>query len=356
MSILDRAAHGVMGILLTATLVVVFAVTIILMFLQAAEAASFLCKMAATPQERSICTDLTLSRADEKLTAAYKATLGRLSKPGREALREGQRDWLRYIATVCRIVPKDDAAPDAECLKREYSARQKQLDNAVVEKGGLVIRRVDIFRATPAVGAGSGGGHPGFNTTVIAFPQIDSPRDKREKGWNKVIAEHSHGGQTLAGAFVSASTDPDDDHDLWVDYTLGSVSSEMISLRLLIQDDWHGAHGSASDEHITSLIRERRMLRAGDIFDTHHAWSEALARLVFDAVKRNANKDGDEPFWESPEMADAVSDPAHWLITDHELIIHFDVPTFPHLVEAAIPWRELKKYLRSPLPFPISSD
>jgi uncharacterized protein len=321
------------------------------------EAASFSCNAPMAPRERLICADPELSRADETLAVAYKAALAALSESGRETTREGQRQWLRYIQIVCPIGRKGGGPSNADCLKREYAARQKQLDSAVVKQGGLVIRRVDLFKAAPSAGPESGGGHPGFNTTVVSFPQIDRPRDEREEAWNKLIAEHEHRGATLASASAIASAEPDDDYDLTIDYVLGTVSPTMISLQLLIYDDAHGAHGSASDEQITWFIREGRALRAEDVFNVKQRWDEALARLVFDEAAQEAQKGGYElPFAEPSDLAGEVSDPAHWLISGRTIGVRFEINAFPHVIAVEVPWRQLREYLRSPLPFAISPD
>jgi hypothetical protein len=136
-----------------------------------------------------------------------------------------------------------------------------------VKRGGLVFRRLDLFKAAPSSAAGSGGGHAGFNTTVISYPQIDKPSHEQD-AWNKLVLKHSRAGEAVAGA----SSDPDDDHDLTVAYVLGSVSPTMISLGLLTYDDEHGAHGSAADEQITWFIRKGRALKAEDVFEETQTW------------------------------------------------------------------------------------
>jgi len=306
------------------------------------------------PRERLICGNPDLSRADEALTTAYKAALSALSERGREVTREGQWQWLRYTQTVCGIGLRRYASRSSvDCLKDEYAARHKQLKSAVVKRSGLVLRRVDLLKATPSSAAGGGGRYAGFNTMVISYPQIDKPSDKHEDAWNTLVLKHSRAGEAVAGV----SFDPNDDHDLTVSYVLGSVSPTMISLRLLIYDDEHGAHGSAADEQITWFIREGRALKAEDVFEGTQTWQEALARLVLDQAERAAHMGGyDLPFSQPSELANEVSDLAHWLITDRALQIRFNIDAFPHVALSVIAWSKLKRYLRSPLPFVISSD
>jgi hypothetical protein len=137
----------------------------------------------------------------------------------------------------------------------------------------------------------------------------------------------------------------------------GTLRLDYFALRLLIYDDEHGAHGSAADEQITWFIREGRALTAEHVFEGTQTWQEALARLVLDQAERAVHTGGyDLPFSQPSELANEVSDPAHWLITDRALQIRFNINAFPHVVLSVIAWSKLKRYLRSPLPFVISSD
>jgi hypothetical protein len=209
-----------------------------------------------------------------------------------------------------------------------------------------------MFKAAPSAGSGSGGAHAGFNTTVISYPQIDKPSDVHEDTWNKLVLEHSRAGETAAGA-----SDRDDDHDLIVSYVLGTISPTIISLSLLIYEDGHGAHGSAADEQVNWFIREGRSVKAEDVFEEGQPWDEALARLVLDQAEHDARKGGyDLPFSDPSQLANEINDPAHWLITDRALQVRFNIDAYPHILVSVVPWSKLKRYLRSPLPFVISSD
>lgn len=331
----------------------VIAILIVSVFFNFAAASEHSCKAPATARERLICGDPKLVRADRALALDYRTALGAVSKPGRDALRDGQREWLSYTASIC-AVGRDapHARPSALCLEDEYVKRQRQLKNAVVKSGGMVIRRVDLFKVTHA---SMNNPNVKFNMTVVSFPQIDKPRDEWERAWNKLIAEHSRSDE----AKTAGSPDNTEDHDLYVDYALGLVSPTMISLSLLFNDDWHGAHGIGAEESLSWLIHEGRPLRADDLFDMHRAWDAALAALVLERAKREADAGGYElPFSDPAEIVADVSDPAHWLVGEGELAIRFDSGGSGccSVVEAKIPWEQIKSYLRSPLPFPIVTN
>jgi uncharacterized protein len=88
-----------------------------------AYAAGFDCNKAASPTEKAICADPTLSALDDSMTAAFNAALKRWADPiGAQALREDQRFWLKESRNdVCKA--------DKDCLKRNYEIRIAYLKN-----------------------------------------------------------------------------------------------------------------------------------------------------------------------------------------------------------------------------------
>jgi len=64
---------------------------LLLMASGAAQAASFDCVKAKTPQEKAICTSPKLSAADDSMAAAYKAVLGSVRPEVAGEIRDAQR-------------------------------------------------------------------------------------------------------------------------------------------------------------------------------------------------------------------------------------------------------------------------
>lgn len=323
-------------------------------FSRNADATNFLCADVKAISEKPICGDLL----GKKVSAAYRAVFQSLSEAGRAEFHNEQREWLKYTQIVCLThSTESDTYRSVNCLRDLYKQRRERLDGALVKSGNMVIRRVDRFSVASSVGPGSGGLNAGFNTTTVSFPQIDEPRNEHERTWNRLIAQHEIAGQPIATVSAKASASAEDDWDVSVNYVLGSVSSNAISLRFVIYDDAHGAHGWGSDEGITWLLHEDRGLRAQDVFEADQSWSKVLARLVIEQIRRKA---GDNvPVLEWPDIVERVSDPAHWLIKPRALVIRFvieDAPSCCSTVEAAISWRKLNPYLRSPLPFSAKVD
>jgi len=82
----------------------------------AASAASFDCAKAGTPTEKAICRDPAVSKLDEDVAAAFKATLAFWPAGDWKAyILTEQRNWLKDRNSICKA--------DADCLKQDYERR-----------------------------------------------------------------------------------------------------------------------------------------------------------------------------------------------------------------------------------------
>lgn len=77
------------------------------------EAASFDCAKAATPMERLICSNDSVSQLDEDLGQAYKEALVKYADK-KDMLVRQQRNWIKWIRSQCT---------DPSCLVTLYEAR-----------------------------------------------------------------------------------------------------------------------------------------------------------------------------------------------------------------------------------------
>jgi uncharacterized protein len=87
--------------------------------LASAEAASFDCKKAMTRIEKTICSDPELSKADERLAAAFASAAALSLSP--MSLRAEQADWVR----------ERDKESSVKKLRESYQARNDTLDKQV---------------------------------------------------------------------------------------------------------------------------------------------------------------------------------------------------------------------------------
>ena len=86
--------------------------------------ASFDCRKAGTPTERTICSDMALAQLDYELAETYSARLAAATDSGKQALKTRQRAWLKIRDQACH----DQAAAAAvSCLTGVYRARLSEL-------------------------------------------------------------------------------------------------------------------------------------------------------------------------------------------------------------------------------------
>ena len=81
---------------------------------------SFDCKTAKLPSEKAICSNKRLARHEADLSKSYHELLQKMPEADKEALRIGQRAWLKY---------RDSCAGDAieSCLLQRMNARWSQI-------------------------------------------------------------------------------------------------------------------------------------------------------------------------------------------------------------------------------------
>jgi len=80
-----------------------------------ARAASFDCRKAASPAEKTLCSDAELSTLDDELASAYRAALGASADPA--GVKASQLQWMK----------KREACADAPCLRTAYQGRIAEL-------------------------------------------------------------------------------------------------------------------------------------------------------------------------------------------------------------------------------------
>ena len=165
---------------------------LLLLASSAAQAASFECAKAKTPQEKAICASPKLSQADENMAAAYKDVLAAVPREIATELREDQRQWLRWIAVEC---PTGENAGEserretlAECLLRNYQSRTEELQHTILRQGGVtfVSRSINLtWPDSPGESPGSEEIH-GYGTLKATWTQSTNATAEW-KAWNKAI-------------------------------------------------------------------------------------------------------------------------------------------------------------------------
>jgi len=80
------------------------------------QSAGFDCAKAKTKIDKLICSDATLSEADQKLNALYREVLAKSPVP--EDTRQEQLEWVKQSRNTCKA---------ADCLQQAYTSRISDL-------------------------------------------------------------------------------------------------------------------------------------------------------------------------------------------------------------------------------------
>jgi uncharacterized protein len=316
-------------------------------------AASFDCRKAVQPQEKAICTDDSLGKADEEMSGAYQLALGRVSVAAAAAMRDDQRMWLRWLDTVCSTATSTDATKLAACMVGPYRERVEELEKAVNLRGDVVFYTRSVYLAAPVKdeeSAGAGASFPGFGTVSASWLQADS-HEVVWTSWNAAAARWAR------EAFGN-----DDPHTPWSDKlvvgadenistTLGQVTPEILSVEVEDDSMGHGAaHPNESWEHLHWLRAQQRELRAGDVFKEGTPWKRMLAQRCWTSILHELGADGlliTGPT--AKELVAVVGSPRDWTFDADGLTISFpEYSVSPRAFPApdvTVPWKVLQPYL-----------
>lgn len=89
-----------------------------------AQAASFPCEKAATPDEKAICATLGLNDLDVELAVRFEILKSLLAMGNRAQLQDDQEAWLKE---------RGACSADTACLRQVYETRLKVLRGVFAE-------------------------------------------------------------------------------------------------------------------------------------------------------------------------------------------------------------------------------
>jgi uncharacterized protein len=301
-------------------------------------AASFDCKKAHSPIERSVCADPKLSTLDSSISAAYGIAMQQLSPTGQALLRSGQRQWLTFVREVCSTAVEGDEA-DA-CLQTTYQERLSDLASLATTKGPYLFSRSEIYSAKNH----DESGRP--YQIHISTPRIDGPSTPNTQHWNSLMASQA---ERAAESGCDATYG-----DEFFDADFIYASARVISLRSTHWEYCHGApHGYGGTTSFTYVTQPTlRPLEALDLFVQGSGWEDFLTRRSYEALIKKA--EGTEV--DEKQVGDIALDLYRWTLTKNGLLITFD----PYMVlsyaqgatEVVIPWSDLAPFMLENAPTP----
>lgn len=324
-----------------------------------ANAASFDCAKAKSAEEKAVCGDAKLSKLDDEIAENYRAAMAKLSSEGMKILRDGQRQWLKFVRAACVPVRHDGLAFQT-CLQRSYETRRDDLRGVFQTIGpfkfinAVRYEFVPVWKDDPTEECGNASQYRGGGYGKSSYPRIDSPKISAAMKWNRLIADIVEHGSTFNENSLE-SMDSCEDIDIQVD--VRGASTDMISALYSLYAYSHGgAHGVQDEHNVNVLLASGALLTATDLFDETKSWEDFLTERATQRVREDlsARKIGGASI-KNEVMRSVVQTPERWSLTPQGLEVTFDKydfdtnPDRPNPV--LISWRELKPYLRKPLPF-----
>jgi uncharacterized protein YecT (DUF1311 family) len=345
---------------------------VLLMASGAAQAASFDCAKAKTPQEKAICTSPKLSAADDSMATAYKAVLGSVRPEVAGEIRETQRFWISQMALRC---PERQAMAGnrtseifqetllVECLLNYEEQRTKELQQIVQHISGVtfVWRSVTFTAPDDAETAATMRNGKTYGTLQASWPQASSSAPEW-LAWNKAIAAEAY---RMATADTDNSTGHWDksmavDMDTDLTVTINSISSKLVSST--VSNIWYGhgaAHANLNFIQFNWLLKEQRQLKEDDLFRAKSGWKEKLAQVCDQSARAQLGEmyADNPPAGKIPDaMYAVVGNPESWLLDAKGLTIAFE----PYAVgchactpgPVTISWADLKLFLQTSFVIP----
>jgi len=301
----------------------------------AAHAASFDCAKAHTPQEKAICASPELSKADDGMAAAYKAALAAAPSEFHERIRDSQRAWVRRITLNCR--PGNPNRPLDACLHDAYKARTDALEHTLDSVGGVKFIRLSVSFTVPDspedAEADKERGVSPVATFDASWPQALS-NSPEWLAWNSAIEDTARDLASQGKAGSDRKWEPEwvDGMDTDLETTLGLVTPRLVTA--IVSNEWYGhgaAHPNTDSLKFNWMLKEKRALRAEDVFRAGSGWQQILYdrtdKYLHSALDQDS--DGDyqklgEPGAMAETVRKIVEDPQSWTIDAKGITIVFE--------------------------------
>lgn len=318
--------------------------------------------------ERAICSDAKLSAADSAMSVAYRNDLSRLSSNSVGLLRVDQVQWLSYVQQVCRVnEPAMTRANAASCLKPLYDTRLKQLRSAVGVRDGVAFLTRSQFLAEADVAGNNAdmpaGEHPGYGTLQATWPAADTDAEEWI-AWSAAVEAHmlktAGAGQVqelMNGTKRTLPKSWDDamaaGADSQIKGVLRNVEHDRVTTVIAAFGMGHGAaHPYETSETLTWLLKEKRALKAEDVFAAKE-WKQHVGEMVWtDLSARNKKEKFLYENVDGPQvkaLQDVLSDVTNWTLEADGLHISYPdytiAPRLFHPEDTVLSWTQLKPLL-----------
>ncbi len=300
------------------------------------------------PLEKLVCSSPALQPSYAALLKSVAAAQAALSEKGRAELVDGQRFWRAQTAHECawKVRLLLDRQGLRSCLEAHFAARTERIGLLYHKTGPFQFSAIEYFKVNY-------GDRDDFvvgtelerQRLEVAYPQIDSPQTSSAQRWNKAVAAWVQQGQTWKFPGYQDSWG----FDVSVRVLVAHAEAPFISLTRIVTVGREHAHPDQRDiRHLNIWIESGAALQPSDLFDPRTEWAAALRRRVMARAPSFSTV--------ATDVVQAV-DPINWSIEPAALTIDLNHGRYgAEIVHVAIPWRDLKAYLVSPVPLELSLD
>lgn len=314
----------------------------------AADSIDGLCPENPDRIERAICADPELKATRDRMEATLQSAKDALSDRGDAQLAAGQEAWLARAHHVC-VETIHQTQPDLDegarsCLRSQFYVRTEALLFAIRKVGPFQLSLVERVEGSDTFSS-KWFLCPGMVCHELRYAQIDSPMTPATERWNRMIADWA------TTTFAEQSAAPAGDvTDFAVEAAVPFAASDFISAERGVLSFVDGKARFAFRRSNRFLSADRELV-AADLFDPASDWASALKQ----AATQQLAKQHPNVSWAEP-IEHQSGDPTHWSISEVALFINFEHGANRFRSAVAIPWRDLKGYLVSPLPIALKLD
>jgi len=311
---------------------------------------SFDCSKAASAVDKLICSDASLSKADKKMSAAYRRLQKEETPASFVTIQASQRAWLAYVRKSCgdTAKPSDDQGDRnkmQDCLSENYTDRAERLEALKIQKSGAMTLepRARFFSRLAKPEIEDSDFYPWMNGTPQAAPfnawvAKVLKLDKRRMD-DKDLFPFDHDVDDMK---LSARRT----------YSVARFDAHVVSFRVQTFDYTGGAHEAIGEYEFNWDIDRGRPIELGGIFIKGKDWVKFATDYCMQDLKKQFAERGDE-YPDRPAVEAVVRDNA-WLFAKDHATVHFTVYSITSFAggeyDVDIPYTVLKPYLRSDAP------
>ena len=238
--------------------------------------------------------------------------------------------------------PLENLSQVADCLKAMYEAQQITIEHWVVQGDGILFvqrswvekEKIDPNDDPPL--NNSRGPKQEFTILEQKWPQALS-KESDWVAWNAAV-------KTATETMASADGDGDGD----VAATIDAITPQMVAVSIggvVCYPD--SGHCNGSSMQFNWMLKERRELRAQDVFRDGMGW----ARLIEARFRAELGEHYEDLFGEDKStelLHEAAVNPANWQLNSKGLTVYdnngsYGTANLP--ISVTIPWGALKRFL-----------